>query len=832
MKRTLRLARFLCWATFLTICGSVLIFASAYLYLSPALPTVESLKDVRLQTPLRIYTSDHKLIAEFGEKRRTPLQIEQIPPAMIEAILSAEDDRFYEHPGVDVKGLLRAVVQLVQSGQIRTGGSTITMQVAKNFFLSNKRVFSRKFNEIVLALEIEQELSKEQILELYLNKIYLGNRAYGIEAAAQVYYGRPIDQLSLAQLAMIAGLPKAPSRYNPIVNPQRAVVRRNWILDRMLELGYISPTEHDQARMEPVSASYHGLQNEAEAPYFAEMVRAELLQQYGSNIYTDGYNVTTTLDSKLQQAANRAAHQGLMEYDRRHGYRGPEAQLPIDDEPSLELALERLKNTSAVGQLQPAIVLSTEQQQAEIMLRDGIALIDWEGMSWARKFLTINKLGDKPTQATDIMQPGDLIRVEQHQDGSYWLAQIPEVQGALVSFRPDDGALLAIVGGFNFHSSKFNRATQAARQTGSNFKPFIYSAALENGFTAASIINDAPVVFEDQSLENTWRPQNDSGRFYGPTRLRTALYKSRNLVSIRLLQGVGIAKALEYVQRFGFDPGVLPRDLSLALGSATMPPYDLAAGYIAIANGGYSVMPHFITRIDQLDETRFEKQVVRVCRDECEALKAANSELSQLIEQESQTLLLIPDAEDNGQISESQASESEPAKLPPIDAPRIMDERVNYIMTTMLRDVIQSGTGRRARVLGRKDIGGKTGTTNEQKDAWFSGFSPDVHTTVWVGFDQPITLGRREYGGTAALPIWINYMATALEGKPERPLVQPEGIITMRIDPENGKPAPSGDPNAIFEVFRKELAPVATPSSSLSPIELEDEQDSAPQELF
>ncbi|WP_426414945.1 penicillin-binding protein 1A [Aestuariirhabdus sp. LZHN29] len=829
MKSTLRLARFLCWATFLLICGSALIFASAYLYLSPALPTVESLKDVRLQTPLRIYTSDAKLIAEFGEKRRTPLHFEQIPPEMIEAVLSAEDDRFYEHHGVDIKGLLRAVSQLIQSGQIQSGGSTITMQVAKNFFLSNRKVFSRKFNEILLALNIEKELTKEQILELYLNKIYLGNRAYGIEAAAQVYYGESIDQLTLAQIAMIAGLPKAPSRYNPIINPQRAVVRRNWILGRMLALGYIDQATHDIAHNEPVTARYHGLQNDVDAPYFAEMVRADLLDRFGSAIYTDGYRVITTIDSSLQQAATDATQQGLLDYDRRHGYRGPERQLLLDNDGALEQAAEALKSTQVVGPLIPAVVLSTEQQQAEIMLRDGAAIMSWDGMAWARRHIDVNTLGEKPLLASDILKPGDLIRVERQPDGSYWLAQLPSVQGALVSFRPDDGALLSLVGGFNFHSSKFNRATQAHRQTGSNFKPFIYSAALENGFTAASIINDAPVVFEDQGLEDTWRPQNDSGRFYGPTRLRTALYKSRNLVSIRLLRHIGIVKALEYVQRFGFNPDLLPRDLSLALGSATMPPYDLAAGYIAIANGGYRVIPHFIQRIELLDETLFEMQPHRVCRLNCaDELTAETSELSALTDLDTLELELELERE----LESAQAGEQATIAPAAIDAERIMDERVNYIMTTMLRDVIQSGTGRRARVLGRKDIGGKTGTTNEQKDAWFSGFNPDVHTTVWVGFDEPITLGAREYGGTAALPIWINYMAKALHDTPEQPLAQPEGIITMRIDPENGTPATSGSPSAIFEVFRKEFAPAAIQNPTLPSLEQEDSPPPLPPELF
>ncbi len=818
MQRTLRLARFLCWGFFLSICGSVLIFTSVYLYLSPGLPKVETLKEVRLQTPLRIYSSDNKLIAEFGEKRRSPLSFEQIPTTMVLAILSAEDDNFYQHRGVDIKGLLRAAVQLIQSGQIQSGGSTITMQVAKNFFLSHERVFSRKFNEILLALQIEQELNKEEILELYLNKIYLGNRAYGIEAAAQVYYGKTISDLTLSQLAMIAGLPKAPSRYNPIVNPNRALIRRNWILGRMLVLGHISQNQHDEALSQPVTASFHGLQNEIDAPYFAEMVRANLLARFGSAIYTDGFRVITTIRSDLQEAANISVHNGLMEYDRRHGYRGAESSISLQDEQDLENALDVLKNTPSVNQLLPAIVLSTEDQQIEILLLESVEQISWEGMNWARTFIDINRLGEKPKQASDILKPGDLIRVERQSDGTLWLAQLPDIQGALVSFEPDNGSLLALVGGFNFQSSKFNRATQAARQTGSNFKPFVYSAALENGFTAASLINDAPVVFEeDKNLEGAWRPQNDSGRFYGPTRLRTGLYKSRNMVSIRLLQAVGIRKVLRYVERFGFDPTTLPKDLSLALGSAAMPPYDLAAGYIALANGGYRVEPHYIQRIQRLEEVLHQTQITQVCRDCSEASPGDED----TIEEEALQSALAEES--------TQPELQTPPK--PLEAPRIMDERVNFIMTTMLRDVIQSGTGRRAKALGRKDIGGKTGTTNEQKDAWFSGFNPDIHTTVWVGFDSPVTLGRREYGGTAALPIWINYMAQALAGIPEKPLQQPANIISMRINPATGKPSKSGDPGAIFEVFRKEMAPAPEQTTSSPLLELESDTP-LPEELF
>ncbi|WP_370583971.1 penicillin-binding protein 1A [Motiliproteus sp. SC1-56] len=784
---------------------AVLIVAGGYFYLKPGLPDVERLRDIQLQTPLRIYSQDAKLIAEFGEKRRTPIDYEQIPERFIQAILAAEDSRFFDHPGVDIKGLARAAFQLVSTGRIQTGGSTITMQVAKNYFLTRERTFVRKFSEILLALQIEQELTKEEILELYVNKIYLGNRAYGIQAAANVYYGRDIDELTLAELAMIAGLPKAPSAFNPLANPERALERRNWILSRMRDLGFIEEEAFEVALQAPVSAEYYGSDIELSAPYAAEMVRAELQQQYGDRIYTDGFRAYTTLDSTQQAAANQALVDGLLAYERRHGYRGPEKQLP--DPADREALLAALAETPNYGSLVPAVVLAVEEQQAQLLLAGGSeALLAWEGMSWARPYIDQNRRGPEPKTAADILAPGDLVRVRLTEEGMQ-LNQVPTVQGALTALSPRDGAIRALVGGFNFAHSKFNRVTQGTRQPGSNFKPFIYSAALANGFTPATLINDAPVVFEDSQLESQWRPENYSRKFYGPTRLREALYKSRNLVSIRILRRIGIRPALGFVEQFGFDPARLPANLSLALGSADVTPLELATGYATFANQGFKVDPYLIARVEDVDgSVLYQAEPATVC-DGCrrvpvETTMAAASEA---------TVSLAESGEategDAGAETDAEASASgELVTTLPL-APRIVDPQTVYLINNIMQDVIKRGTGRKAKQLGRSDLAGKTGTTNDQKDAWFSGFNQNLVASVWVGFDQPKSLGRREFGSTAALPIWIDFMEKALAETPETPLIPPEGIVSVRIDPKTGLLAAPGQDDAIFEVFREGEVP-------------------------
>lgn len=783
--------------------GSLLLISSAYLYLAPKLPSVDSLRDIQLQTPLRIYSADGELMGEFGEKRRTPVNYQDVPDQFIQALLAAEDNRFHQHHGVDIKGLLRAVSQLLTTGRKQTGGSTITMQVARNFFLSKEKTFSRKINEIFLALQIERELSKEQILELYVNKIYLGHRAYGIQAAAQVYYGTSIDQLELAQLAMIAGLPKAPSSFNPITNPARALIRRNWILDRMLSLGSIDQLTHTQAINSLLSAKRHNLRIGLQAPYIAEMVRKEMVTRYGKRAYTDGYQVITTVSSHLQKRAQQAVIDGLLTYDQRHGYRG--ANNNYADKP--ESWSKTLKSTTKLAGLEPAIVSAIEEKTLTAILSNEEAIeVSWEdGFKSVRPYITQSRRGPAPKSVNDFLSIGDLIWLNKTKAGQWQFIQIPKAQAALVSLSPQDGGIIALVGGFDFQQSKFNRAVQATRQPGSNFKPLIYSAALENNFTAATLINDAPVVFDDSSLEGTWRPANDSGKFYGPTRLRKALYKSRNLVSIRLLRELGIDKATDYISRFGFDKKKLPHDLSLALGSHALTPLQVATVYATFANGGYKVEPYLIDKImNSQHNTLFEATPLTVC-DKCEIAESLqtpkNSVLNDIDEEE----------QESANIEEILATGDKTINP---QAPRIMEERVAYIMDNILKDVIKKGTGRRAKVLKRNDIAGKTGTTNGPTDAWFSGYQHSVVTTTWLGFDRNQRLGRREYGGSAALPIWIDYMREALADIPPYVRQQPEGIVTVLIDPKTGKRAGPNHKDAIFEIFRKELAPTQTHRAS------------------
>ncbi|MGI9293417.1 MAG: penicillin-binding protein 1A [Pseudomonadales bacterium] len=818
------------WLFFTLVTGAVLVSSGAYLYLSPKLPDVDALSEIKLQVPLRIYTNDGELIGEFGEKRRTPVFYADVPEKFIAALLAAEDDNFENHSGVDIKGLMRAASEILTSGRIQTGGSTITMQVARNFFLTSEQTFTRKFNEILLALQIERKLSKQQILELYMNKIYLGNRAYGINAAAQVYYGKKLHELDPAQLAMIAGLPKAPSRYNPIINPDRALIRRNWILRRMQWLGTLTSEELETAEQQPISASLHGQRLAMRAPYVAEMARAEMIERYGDAAYVDGYRVYTTIPIAQQQAARVAVIKGLETYGQRHGYYGPEKRIfyPDDLEATLAEWRKLFRTTKVLGGMHPAFVTAVNEQSIEILLADeSRAVVEWDnGLRQARSFVTINNRGPKPETASEVAEVGDLVRVSQDEQQQWHLTQLPRAQAALVALDPNNGAIRALIGGFDYRQSKFNRVTQAARQPGSSFKPFVYSAALENGFTAASLINDAPVVFADDDLENIWRPENASGKFYGPTRLRKALYLSRNLVSIRILRSISPATAVNYVQRFGFDDGTIPKDLSLALGSHALTPLQIATGYAVFANGGYKVRPYLIERIDDSGgNTVYQADPAVVCK-ECEededkdgpsAVAATDAdEKEELIEK---GLALV-----GSEAPDHSLQDDTEQKLH--IAPRVLDKRVTYIMDNMLQDVIRRGTGVKARALKRNDIVGKTGTTNGPTDAWFSGYSPALVTTVWLGFDQNQLLGRREYGGSAALPIWIDFMSAALDGVPEQSRTTPEGIVTIRIDPQTGKRSSPDQTNAIFEVFREENVPQeeAKPDK-LDPFSLESEDE-------
>lgn len=795
MKFLRRLSLFVLRAVLLVgVVGGGAVIASYY-YLRADLPTAEALRDIRMQVPLRVLTHDRKLMAEYGEVKRQPLAFRQIPDRLVKAFLAAEDDRFYQHPGVDYQGIMRAAWNLVLTGKKSQGGSTITMQVARNFFLSREKTYLRKLNEIFLSLKMEHEFTKEQILELYLNKIYLGNRANGVAAAANVYYGLDVKDLNLAQMAMIAGLPKAPSLYNPIANRTRATQRRNYVLRRMRELGYISQEAYQEAIAYHDQSRLHGLAIDVEADYAAEMARAFMVERYGKDAYTGNYQVVTTLDSRLQTAAEQALRKDLHSYDERHGFRGVEHHVDLGSLQEPADWKKALSNIAAFGGLYKGIVTFVDDQAVSVYLSDGeTADIEWSGLKWANPYIDINHMGPKPELAGDILKVGDIIflRRVNHQ---WRLAQLPEVEGAMVSLNPRDGAVLALVGGYDFRRSKFNRVTQAYRQPGSNFKPFLYSAALEKGYTAASLINDAPVVFDDPGLESAWRPENYSGKFFGPTRLREALIHSRNLVSIRLLRSIGAPFVIDYAEKFGFERDRLPENLSLALGSGVAQPMQLAGAYSALANGGFRVQSYLVEQILGPDgQVLFNARPAVACPESCE------------------------EAEKNAAAATRPDAASADLNLTPPKAPRIMTPENNYLMNSMLRDVIQHGTGRRARSLGRHDLAGKTGTTNDQVDAWFSGFNQDLVAVCWVGFDQVRSMGRYETGARAALPMWISYMSAALKDMPERSLVRPKGLVTVRIDPRSGLLADSHQRDAIFETFRsrfvpKEFAHVAKPTA-------------------
>ena len=783
-----------------------------YLYLEPKLPPIDGLKDVQLQVPLRAYTADGGLISEFGEKRRSPKALADIPEKLRQAFLAAEDDRFYEHPGVDYQGLLRAALNLATTGERGQGGSTITMQLARNLYLTSEKTYARKISEILLAIKIERVLSKDQILELYLNKIYLGNRAYGVAAAAQVYYGKQLEEIDLSQMAMIAGLPKAPSAYNPVINPERATIRRDYVLGRMHTLGYITEEEQIAARAEPSNASLYDAPIDVSAAYVAEMVRAEMVSRYGEDAYTSGLRVYTTIDARLQGAANTSLRQALLEYDQRHGYRGVEHKIELVDNPVLEELFpdwdRELDARGEYGNLLPALVVKVSAQTAQVYLEGG-KLIDlpWEGMSWAAPYKSANAIGNAPEKAEDIFKPGDVIRVYTDAANAWRLGQIPDAQGALVALDPNDGAVRALVGGYDFYRSKFNRAVQAKRQIGSSVKPFIYTAALEKGFTAASIINDAPVVFQDAALEGAWRPENYGSEFHGPTRLREALVNSMNLVSIRLLRAIGIGYAIESLKRFGFNDTLMPHDLTLALGSGQLSPLELAGGFTVFANGGYKVDTYFIERIEDMNgKVLFEADPVVACVP-CEMKKRGKT---------------MPVMSVDATLAESGL---------PKQAGRVVEDRIMYVMNSMLQDVVNYGTARRARALGRNDLMGKTGTTNDQRDAWFNGFNRSLVAVSWVGFDeQQKQLGSYETGGKAALPMWMEFMRAALQGVPEKVMERPDNLVTVKINPETGELAGTNDRAAIFETFNAESAP--KPNSRPNVPLGTDDKDVMPEQLF
>ncbi len=785
---------------FLTICFilGLLVLAALYIYVKPDLPSVKVLKDVQLQTPMQVFTRDGKLINQFGEKRRIPVSLDEIPKPLLDAFLATEDNRFYDHFGIDPIGILRSFFVLVSTGEKKQGASTITMQLARNFFLTREKAYIRKVKEIFIALHIESLLSKDEILTLYLNKIPLGHRAFGIGAAAQVYYGKKLDELTLAQMATIAGLPKAPSSLNPISHPARSKARRAVVLMRMLDEGYITSSQFEEAKAAPVTAKRHGAEIELYAPYISEMVRAKLVAEYGlDKAYNSGLRVYTTVDAKTQKAAQQALMDNLHAYDMRHGYRGVSKQLwqPNETPWTAGKMLNTLKNIPAIGQVQPAIVTELFEQSATVLLQDGrFVSLEWDGLKWARPFLSTKKQGPSPQNAADILTVGAQIYVREPSDNRFQLSQIPDASSALVALSPKNGHIKALVGGYSFAMSQFNRATQAKRQVGSNIKPFVYSAALEKGYTLASIINDAPINHWDKSQGVAWRPRNSPEEYDGPIRVRQALAKSKNVVSVRLMRGVGLDHTALHLEKFGFSSDDIHRNESLALGSASLTPLELARGTAAFANGGHLVDSYFIERIEDANgQLLHQAQPLTACKS-C-SLDEINSSFDY--------------------------------------APRVVSEQNAFLIADAMTSVVWgggnwnagtgwNGTGWRAQKLKRRDLSGKTGTTNDQVDTWFTGFNQDILATVWVGFDNPgISLGRASYdknmgrsqlvgteaGAISALPAWVDFMEVALEDTPEAPIEPPNDVVSVRIDLETGLLSNSADHTSRFEYFIKGTAP-------------------------
>jgi penicillin-binding protein 1A len=804
----------------LAILGSIAV-VGLYFYWEDDLPSVAELKEVRLQTPMQVYSSDGEMIAQFGEIRRIPLQLEEIPQPLINAFLATEDQRFYDHFGIDPIGVARAFALLISTGEIQGGGSTITQQLARNFYLSFEQTWTRKIKEAFISLRMEKELTKDEILELYLNKITFGHRAHGVGAAAQVYYGKDVQDLTLAQMAMIAGLPKAPSTMNPISNPERARERRATVLGRMLAENFISESQYRDALAEPIETRLHGAEVTMSAPYLAEMVRADMVARYGEDAaYNSGLKVYTTVNAKQQRAAQRAVQLNLHGYDERHGYRGAEQTLWQPDEEAWEFDAIRefLRSQEAIGLTVPAVVLNVAEKSAQVLTASGEPReLPWSGLAWARPYMHADRQGPAPQAATDILAPGQLVRVRATEQGLR-LAQVPEPSGAIISLRPQDGSIAAAVGGYSFAVSQYNRAIQAKRQVGSNIKPFIYSAALENGFTLATLVNDAPINQWNPGSGIAWRPRNSPDVYEGPIRVRQGLAKSKNVVSVRLLRAMGVDTTVEYLTRFGFAIDELPRNESLSLGSASMTPLEVARGYAVFANGGYLVNPYFIERIvDNNDEVVYSARPAVACV---------------LCEEERDV----------------------------VQAPQVISEQNAYLITEAMNSAVWGGGSWQHRTgwngtawriqrskpivdLAGRNIVGKTGTTNDVKDTWFSGFVSGLVTTAWVGFDnleralgsttmnenldsneQPIS--GTEAGAKTALPMWIDYMETALEDATIEPFQVPPGLVMARIDLATGKLSRKNDYTTRFEYFLPGTAPTEYADSKSSSKDIFSDDDS------
>jgi penicillin-binding protein 1A len=791
----------------LTLLGAYGI-ACSYVYMEPSLPSTDAMRSVEFQVPLRVYSRSGRLIAQIGEQRRIPVTYEQIPEVVKQAFLAAEDDRFFQHHGIDYPGVVRAIFVNLVSGGRTQGASTISMQAARNMFLSLDKTWRRKVQEMFLTSRMEHEFSKEQIFGLYLNVIFFGQRAYGVAAAAETFFGKSLDRLTVAEAAMLAGIPQAPSKYNPIVNPQFAKNRRTYVLRRMRELGFIDEQTASAANTEPVNARAFAPLTDVEAQYVAEMARLEIRRRFGAQAESAGYKVYTTIDARLQNAANRALRIGLIEYDRRHGWRGPTSHVEIPSGAQSAQLDGVLDEYSYVGMLTPAVVVSTTEKAARVFIKNlGFAQIDWNGLSWARKAGPGESLGPAPKSTSEVISRGDVVYVVTDGKGNAQLSQLPEAQAALVALNPRDGSVAALVGGFDYFANKYNRVTQARRQPGSGFKPFLYSGALENGFTPASVLLDAPIVLEGDGMETSWRPENSSGQFHGPTRLREALVRSRNLVSIRLLRQMGTQYSIDYVSKFGFNKQSLPDNLTLALGTLQATPLEVAAGYCVFANGGFRITPYFIDRIEGPEGTPIWESTPAIACPECEQPAQQQQPAS-----ETGTPDMVLTSMSSGgfpnTIEALDAMRGGPSILPPDRlAPRVISAQNAYLMTDMMSDVITRGTGRRALALGRNDLAGKTGTTNDAKDTWFNGFTPTLVASVWVGFDQGRSLGESEEGGKTALPIWVHFMREAMKSVPQKRKAIPDGLITLRISPETGQLASAENPDAIVETFMTDRLP-------------------------
>ena len=824
-SRTLRVLIGLGATGLVVVLGIIYALLASFVYLAPSLPSSEGMRSMPQQVPLRVYARGGELISQIGEQRRVPVTYEEIPVLVREAFLAAEDKDFFAHGGVDYWSALRSVWVDLRGGEFTQGGSTITMQTARNMFLTKDKHIARKLQEVFVTQRMERDFTKQQILETYLNVIFFGQRAYGVAAAAEVYFGKPLNELSVAEAAMLAGLPQAPSKYNPVTSPQHATERRRYVLQRMLALRYIDPDTARRAGLEEIHAREFAPHFDIEAPYVAEMARQKVIERFGEEAVNAGYRAITTIDGRLQTAANRALRLGLIEYDRRHGFRGALRNVPLEAGATDSQLEAHLSTLPPVGNLQGAVVVSVAPNAVRVYVRSGgFAQIDADGLAWAR-----SRSGAK---ADPLLKRGDLIYVLSNSHGQAQLAQIPEAQGALVALDPQDGAIVALIGGFDYFSNAYNRVTQAHRQPGSGFKPFLYSSALEHAFTPATVIMDAPIVIADSGVEQTWRPKNEGGEFNGPTRLREALVHSRNLVSIRLLRAVGTPDVIDYATRFGFDRASMPDNLTLALGTLTATPLQVATGYAAFANGGYKIDPYFIERIENANgETVWQAAPREVC-EPCDngippaALAAATGTAPGTTPRANTAPAAAADSSPSPAALPLQAAASAPAstlvdpappstqRLPPMiaparRAPRIITAANAWLMDNIMGDVIKRGTGRRALVLGRGDISGKTGTTNEDRNTWFNGFNQGLEATVWVGFDQERPLGEGEEGASVAVPIWVRLMREGLRAVPDMPRPQPPGLVSARIDARTGLLAPPGDNDTVDEFFFADKLPAA-----------------------